>query len=151
MAFDDKLRFSGTATATTSITTVAGSAATVLGIGVEVGAERLFMARLYVPGTCTTGDQIAVKFQDATTATGTYTDMGYAFPTWTMAPTGNTSAAMGLQIHTTGTVIQTDDPYFLAVRTRALKPWVRMFGTPSASASPLTIVVVGTPVDDPAF
>lgn len=152
MAFDDiSGRFTGTAAATTAATTVT-AATTQLGLGREIGAERLFLARLYVVGTATTGDTLNVKFQDSTTQTGTYTDLGYAFSAWTMAATGNnTTMAMGLQIHTTGSVLATDDPLLLSVRTRAGKPWVRVFVTPGATAGPLTYAVVSTPIDRPAF
>lgn len=146
MAFDDLLRFSGTATATTAITTA--TTGTKLGIGRFIGAERLFLARLFVPGTSANAtNTLAVKFQDATAETGTYTDMGYAFPTYTQTAT----AAMGLVIDTTGTVLADDGPLFVEVRTRKDKPWVRIFVTPDGTSVQYTYAVVTVPTDRPAF
>lgn len=147
MAFDDlSLRFTGTATATTAITTA--TTGTKLGIGRFVGAERLFLARLYVPGTSANAtNTLAVKFQDSDTQTGTYTDMGYAFPTYTQTAT----AAMGLVIDTTGTVLADDGPLLCEVRTRVGKPWVRIFVTPDGTSVQYTYAVVGVPTDAPAF
>ena len=149
MAFDDKLRFSGTSGAATALTTA--TTGTKLGDSVFVGAERLFLARLYVPGTSANAtNTLAVKFQDATasgTTGGTYTDMGYAFPTYSQTAT----AAMGLVIDTTGTVLADDLPLLVEVRTRASRPWVRIFVTPDGTSVQYTYAVVATPTDRPAF
>lgn len=146
MAFDDLIRFSGTAAATTAITTA--TTGTKLGIGRFVGAERLFLARLYIPGTSANAtNTLDVKFQDSDTETGTYTDMGYAFPQWAQTAT----AAMGLVIHTTGSVLASDGPLFLEVRTRVGKPWVRIFVSPDGTSVQYTYAVVGVPTDAPAF
>lgn len=146
MAFDEKLRFTGASGATTAITTV--TTGTALGVGVEVGAERLFLAKLFVPGTAANAtNSLAVKFQAATTATGTYADIGYAFETFTQSAT----AAMGLVIHTTGNITKTDEPYYVAVRTPPLKPWVRVFISPDGTSVQYTAAVVATPIDEPAF
>lgn len=147
MAFDDQLRFTGASGATTAITTV--TTGTKLGVGQFVGAERMFLASLYVPGTSANAtNTLAVKFQDATTATGTYTDMGYAFDTFTQAAT----AAQGLVISTTGAVSGTEGPAStVVVRTRANKPWVRVFITPDGTSVQYTPAVVAVPVDTVAF
>jgi len=145
MAFDTYLKFTGTSGGTAITTATTG---TKLGAGQFVGAERLFLARLYVPGTSANAtNTLAVKFQDATTETGTYTDMGYAFDTFTQTAT----AAMGLRIDTTGTVLADDGPLFVEVRTRKDKPWVRVFVTPDGTSVQYTYAVVGTPTDRPAF
>lgn len=146
MAFDDlSLRFTGTSGGTAITTATTG---TKLGAGRFVGAERLFLARLYVPGTSANAtNTLAVKFQDATTETGTYTDMGYAFDTFTQTAT----AAMGMRIDTTGTVLDDDEPLLIAVRTRKDKPWVRVFVTPDGTSVQYTYAVVGVPTDRPAF
>lgn len=147
MAFDDlALRFTGTATATTAITTV--TTGTKLGIGRYVGAERLFLASLLINGTVVNSScSLAVKFQDATTETGTYTDMGYAFETWTQTGT----LPMGIVVSTTGAVSGTDGPYYCVVRTRANKPWVRVFITPDGTSVQYTPAVVAVPLAEPAF
>lgn len=140
------MRFTGASGATTAITTV--TTGTKLGVGQFVGAERLFLARLYIPGTSANAtNTLAVKFQDATTATGTYTDMGYAFDTFTQTAT----AAMGMVIHTTGSILTNDDPLLVEVRTRKDKPWVRVFITPDGTSVQYTCAVVGVPTDAPAF
>lgn len=113
-----------------------------------MGAERLFLASLLIPGTAANAtNTLAVKFQDATTETGTYTDMGYAFETFTQAAT----AAMGIVVSTTGAVSGTDGPYTVVVRTRANKPWVRVFITPDGTSVQYTPAVVGVPIANPAF
>lgn len=113
-----------------------------------MGAERLFLASLLIPGTAANAtNTLAVKFQDATTETGTYTDMGYAFETFTQAAT----AAMGIVVSTTGAVSGTDGPYYAVVRTRANKPWVRVFITPDGASVQYTAAVVAVPLSEPAF
>lgn len=140
---------------TNTVSTTAGGTAittattgTKLGGGRFVGAERLFLAKLIVPGTAANATcSLAVKFQDATTETGTYTDMGYAFDTFTQTAT----AAMGMVIHTTGSILTTDDPYYATVRTKKDRPWVRIFVTPDGTSTQYTYAVTATPIDAPAF
>lgn len=146
MAYDDlSLRFTGTSGGTAITTATTG---TKLGAGRFVGAERLFLARLFVPGTSANAtNTLAVKFQDATTETGTYTDMGASFALFSQTAT----AAMGLVIDTTGTVLADDGPLFCEVRTRPLKPWVRVFVTPDGTSVQYTYAVLGVPTDRPAF
>lgn len=150
MAFDAlNLIFTGTASAATALTTA--TTGTKLGDGRFVGAERLFLARLYVPGTSANAtNTLDIKFQDATasgTTGGTYTDMGYSFPQFNQTAT----AAMGLRVDTTGTVLADDGPLFVEVRTRANRPWVRIFVSPDGTSVQYTYAVVATPTDRPAF
>ena len=148
MAFDDFLRFTGTSGAATAVTSA--STGTGLGVGQYVGAERLFLARLWVPAsggiTAGTTGALNIKFQDSTTLAGTYTDMGYAFPAFT-GTTGQT-----LSIDTTGTVLNDETPLFCEVRTRKDKPFVRIFiSTDGTGIRYNGFYVLGVPTDAPAF
>lgn len=151
MAYDAaNLQFSNTSGATTAVTTIGASGATsssqvsALGAGFFIGGDRYFMGELFVHSAAGTVPALAVKFQDATTLAGTYTDMdGGAFPSFS-------GSAMGIRFTST-TLVDDDTPLRIAVRTKADRPYVRHYATSTGTGQINTYSVLGKPIDAPAF